>query len=213
MASCERCGEDLTEGQGECGRCGASVAIAEVEGAEPVGATTQASGAATAAPTVDGRTESPTKFCAHCGAALSSAAEFCGTCGEATSATATPRSPGTRWTVRIPGQSDVTVDFLTLQGWVREGRVKPETLVIDPINQMILAAKGVPGLFSDKQWTVALILSILLGGLGVDRFYLGHVGVGIGKLLTAGGLGIWWLVDVILIATRNVKDSTGLPLS
>jgi len=58
------------------------------------------------------------------------------------------------------------------------------------------------------KWTTALILSILLGFLGIDRFYMGHVGLGVLKLLltilTLGILGwIWWLIDVILIATKH----------
>lgn len=63
-----------------------------------------------------------------------------------------------------------------------------------------------------KSWIVALLLSIFLGTLGVDRFYLGKVGTGILKLLTLGGFGIWWLVDVILIATDSMSDSLGRPL-
>jgi TM2 domain-containing membrane protein YozV len=55
----------------------------------------------------------------------------------------------------------------------------------------------------DKKWIVALLLSILLGGLGIDRFYLGYIGTGILKLITLGGLGIWWLIDLILIATKH----------
>ncbi len=51
-------------------------------------------------------------------------------------------------------------------------------------------------------WVLALLLSIFLGNLGIDRFIMGHVGLGILKLITVGGFGIWWLVDIILIATK-----------
>lgn len=50
-----------------------------------------------------------------------------------------------------------------------------------------------------KNPTTALILSILFGGIGVDRFYIGDIGLGVGKLLTLGGLYIWAVVDWFLI--------------
>ena len=50
-----------------------------------------------------------------------------------------------------------------------------------------------------KDPTISLILSILVGGLGVDRFFIGDIGLGIGKLLTGGGCGIWWLIDIFMI--------------
>ncbi|MBA7716628.1 hypothetical protein ES703_125702 [subsurface metagenome] len=55
----------------------------------------------------------------------------------------------------------------------------------------------------DKKWLIALLLSIFLGGLGIDRFYMGYIGTGILKLVTSGGFGIWWLIDLILIATKH----------
>lgn len=61
----------------------------------------------------------------------------------------------------------------------------------------------------EVNWVLALLMSIVFGQLGVDRFIMGHVGLGILKLITFGGFGIWWIIDVILIATKynfsNVK--------
>jgi TM2 domain-containing membrane protein YozV len=51
-------------------------------------------------------------------------------------------------------------------------------------------------------WVLLLVMSIIFGWLGVDRFMMGKVGTGILKLITLGGLGAWWLVDLILIATK-----------
>jgi TM2 domain-containing membrane protein YozV len=56
-----------------------------------------------------------------------------------------------------------------------------------------------------KDPTTSLIISLLGGGLGIDRFMIGDTGLGIGKLLTCGGLGIWAIIDWFLImgATRE----------
>jgi TM2 domain-containing membrane protein YozV len=56
-----------------------------------------------------------------------------------------------------------------------------------------------------KDPTTSIIVSILVGTLGIDRFMIGDTGLGIGKLLTCGGIGIWALVDLFLImgATRE----------
>ena len=44
-----------------------------------------------------------------------------------------------------------------------------------------------------------LIVSILVGALGIDRFLIGDTGLGVGKLLTCGGLGIWTIIDWFMI--------------
>ncbi len=54
-----------------------------------------------------------------------------------------------------------------------------------------------------KNFTTAIILSLLAGPLGIDRFYLGCTGTGILKLITFGGLGIWALIDLIRLATGS----------
>ena len=62
-----------------------------------------------------------------------------------------------------------------------------------------------------KNKLTAILLSIFTGGLGIDRFYLGYTGLGIAKLLTAGGLGIWSLIDLIMICTGSLRPADGSP--
>ncbi|MGX1749395.1 TM2 domain-containing protein [Glutamicibacter protophormiae] len=64
-----------------------------------------------------------------------------------------------------------------------------------------------------KSFIAAWLLSWFLGGLGIDRFYLGKIGTGILKLITFGGFGIWALVDIILILAGAMRDKYGYRLS
>lgn len=66
-----------------------------------------------------------------------------------------------------------------------------------------------------KDPTISLIISLLGGGLGIDRFYIGDTGLGIAKLLTCGGLGIWSIIDWFLImsAVREKKFQKLLALA
>ena len=63
-----------------------------------------------------------------------------------------------------------------------------------------------------KSFLVAFLLSLFLGILGVDRFYLGRIGTGILKLVTIGGFGVWYVIDFILIFAGKLTGKDGLEL-
>lgn len=62
-----------------------------------------------------------------------------------------------------------------------------------------------------KNKLTAILLSIFTGGLGIDRFYLGYTTLGVVKLLTLGGFGIWTLIDLIMICTGSLRPADGSP--
>lgn len=64
----------------------------------------------------------------------------------------------------------------------------------------------------ERSYMVATMLSLFLGYFGVDRFYMGQIGRGLGKLFTLGGFGIWYVIDLVLIATGASKDADGRTL-
>lgn len=120
---------------------------------------------------------------------------------------------GQSFYVNIMGQEQGPLDVGQLHQMAIAGQLKGETLVRAADAPNPFPASQVPGLFSDKEWMTTLLISFFLGGLGIDRFYLGQTGLGVGKLLTCGGCGVWSLIDLILIAMRKVTDADGRPLA
>lgn len=65
----------------------------------------------------------------------------------------------------------------------------------------------------EKSFIATWLLSLLLGVFGADRFYLGKIGTAVAKLLTLGGVGVWWLVDLILVLSGAARDRSGQRLA
>ncbi|GAA1484732.1 TM2 domain-containing protein [Brachybacterium fresconis] len=98
------------------------------------------------------------------------------------------------------------------------GSPNPGSAYHHPAPQFAPAPQGaMPGQFgpasAPKDFVVAWLLALFLGVFGADRFYRGFVGLGILKLLTCGGAGIWALVDLLIIIFTGGKDSKGRPLA
>ncbi|HJN54950.1 MAG TPA: TM2 domain-containing protein [Candidatus Poseidoniales archaeon] len=87
-----------------------------------------------------------------------------------------------------------------------------QPMMQQPMMQQPMMVGGAVIAGQQKDFMVALLLSIFVGSLGVDRFYLGYTGLGILKLLTLGGCGLWWLIDLILLVTGSMTDVNGMPL-
>lgn len=120
--------------------------------------------------------------------------------------------PGTAFFVQLMGTENGPYTPVDLQQMVRTKQIKVDTPIRSASTGGYYPAGDLPGLFSPKAYMTALLLSFFLGGLGIDRFYLGYTGLGVAKLFTLGGCGIWSLIDFINIAVRKMPDADGLPL-
>lgn len=126
-------------------------------------------------------------FCRNCGKEVAEQAVMCVACG-------VPPKSGKRFCQTCGAETNLAAEICIKCG-VR-----------------LAVGSGATGFAGGKDWLTTLLLSIFVGAFGVDRFYLGYIGLGVLKLLTFGGCGIWSLIDIILIATNKMKDSNGNPL-
>jgi predicted RNA-binding Zn-ribbon protein involved in translation (DUF1610 family) len=147
-------------------------------------------------------------FCSSCGAKIDDGIKFCPNCGTSSIAQSTVVAEKSTdiESAQIPIQKSLTADeaFCTSCGAV----IKKEAEICPKCGVRQKPANG-GGSEINSRWTTLLILSIFLGGFGVDRFYVGKIGTGILKLVTLGGFGVWWLIDLIIIAISKFTDSDG----
>jgi hypothetical protein len=87
-------------------------------------------------------------------------------------------------------------------------RVSPNnvTTVVEKHKEVVTSPAAAAG---DKSQLIALVLVLLVGGIGIHRFYLGYTWQGVVQLLTLGGCGIWALIDLIRIVTGDLQPKDG----
>ena len=129
-------------------------------------------------------------FCANCGNELGETENFCQTCGEKLPLKSSVAQPAYTAPAPAPQQTQNVAQNVTVQ-------VAPTVARMGP---------------SPKNRTVVLVLCILLGWMGVHRFYVGRVGSGIAYLFTFGVFFIGWIVDIFMILGGNFADNFNNPI-
>jgi TM2 domain-containing membrane protein YozV/ribosomal protein L40E len=122
-------------------------------------------------------------FCRNCGKELIGTPEICINCG------AKPLV-GSSFCHNCGAKTSPTAEFCTKCG-------------------AKLGVKTLDTNISEKSRLAVTLLACFLGQFGIHRFYLGKIGTGILMIITAGGLGIWQIIDFIYAVTGNMKDKEG----
>lgn len=132
--------------------------------------------------------------CSNCQRKLKDQAAFCEFCGQVV-AQQTPVSPGvSAWATPM---TDVVE--------VEEPELYDKPDVAPAVESAHIPAQG-----AAKNFRTVWLISVFGGWLGIDRFYLGHIGTGVLKLLGGGWYGIWWTIDMIRLLRGRQADKNGV---
>lgn len=140
-------------------------------------------------------------FCHHCGSQIADAATRCIHCGtELEPRGQAPRqaAPGMMF-CRNCAAEIAREAYVCVHCGVKVAGAQ------DPVERALFPDQG-------RSWLVTLLLALTVGPLGVHRFYTGKIVTGVLQFITFGGLGIWWLIDLLLILVGSFKDAEGRPL-
>ncbi len=129
-------------------------------------------------------------YCRNCGNEVSEKAIMCVACG-------TPPKAENKYCYNCKSDTAPNANICMKCGVPINEDVKIDTANKD-MNQS-----------ESKDWLATLLLCIFTGGLGIHRFYTGHIVIGLVQFFTLGGCGIWTFIDLILIAIGNFKDASG----
>lgn len=120
--------------------------------------------------------------------------------------------PSNSYRINVHGIEQGPFPVEHVRDLARRGELRPT----DPVSyagQQWIPANNAPAIFSEKSYVTAALLSFFLGAFAIDRFYLGYTGLAVAKLFLGWlTLGLWPLIDFILILLRKVPDSNGRPL-
>ena len=109
---------------------------------------------------------------------------------------------------KVIGSSNAIIGELVIHaGCIQAFRKDPEKYGGTALEDQVQAPSNSEP--SDKDFITTLLICVFLGGLGVHRFFVDKMGTGVLMLVTLGGLGIWWIIDIILIVTGSFEDSEG----